>query len=291
MAELDNTQIRDVAFARRLDGNSPLDLIERSELFERLGNRYFLSAQRPEFFLAALIRSGRGSHVVDFEDIDLVPGRLVLVRPGQVQLWDTTTPVQATLVLAQPEIVPPRSWTTADSAYRDLGPASLPTASDLIANIKRDRVLPPTQQSAELQTHLFLALLAIFEREEAPSTGTSPPPAYTAFRAALEEHFTQTRSVRSIVADLGYSERTVNRACHQVTGRSAKTLFDERLLLEAKRILAHTDAPASSIAHQIGFSEATNFHKFFVRKTGQSPADFRTDLRSSGYAVGASSPT
>jgi AraC-like DNA-binding protein len=47
------------------------------------------------------------------------------------------------------------------------------------------------------------------------------------------------------------------------------------VLLEAKRLLAHTDRTVLSIATRLGFTEASNFGKFFTRHTGVTPLEFR----------------
>ena len=48
-----------------------------------------------------------------------------------------------------------------------------------------------------------------------------------------------------------------------------------RVALEAKRLLVHTALPVTTIAAKVGFSEPTNFVKFFKREAGMSPGDFR----------------
>jgi AraC-like DNA-binding protein len=77
---------------------------------------------------------------------------------------------------------------------------------------------------------------------------------------------------------LGYSVRTLTRASAAATGRSARELVDARIALEAKRLLAYTDLPASAVGRRLGFSEPTNFGKFFLRRTGITPAAFRRGL-------------
>ena len=61
----------------------------------------------------------------------------------------------------------------------------------------------------------------------------------------------------------------------EATGQSAKALIDARVVLEAKRLLVHTDLSSAAIGHRLGFSEATNFTKFFAREAGVSPGAFR----------------
>ena len=71
------------------------------------------------------------------------------------------------------------------------------------------------------------------------------------------------------------STRALSRACRAVTGTSTKDVIDARVALEARRLLVHTDLPINAIARQLGFSEVTNFGKFFVRRVNMTPGAFR----------------
>jgi AraC-like DNA-binding protein len=78
---------------------------------------------------------------------------------------------------------------------------------------------------------------------------------------------------------MGYSVRTVTRACLAATGRSAKQVIDDRVTLEAMRLLAVTDDPIADIGRRLGFPEPTNFGRFFHREAGTSPGAFRSAQR------------
>jgi AraC-like DNA-binding protein len=95
------------------------------------------------------------------------------------------------------------------------------------------------------------------------------------FQHELERSFATTRNAADYAARLGYSLRSLNRACTDATGHTAKALVDARVVLEAKRLLSHTDLPVATIGRRLGFSEPTNFGKFFSREAGQSPGAFR----------------
>jgi AraC-like DNA-binding protein len=62
-------------------------------------------------------------------------------------------------------------------------------------------------------------------------------------------------------------------------GVGAKDFIDRRVVLEARRLLAHSDRSAAQIATQLGFSSASNFTKFFRQRTGASPIVFRAEVR------------
>nr|WP_276508638.1 helix-turn-helix transcriptional regulator [Modestobacter muralis] len=90
------------------------------------------------------------------------------------------------------------------------------------------------------------------------------------------------RRVEDYARELGYSPRTLSRASLAATGVGAKEVLDRRVVLEAKRLLAHTDRSAAQVGAQLGFSSATNFSKYFHQRTGTSPIVFRAQVRGEG---------
>ena len=67
----------------------------------------------------------------------------------------------------------------------------------------------------------------------------------------------------------------ISAACVAAVGVSAKVCIARRLTLEAKSLLARTTLAVQTIAYELGFGEATNFGKFFLRETGMTPLGFR----------------
>lgn len=282
MATIDderNETVLPVEFASEHGLALPVEVLDYAALVERMGPSYFERAQRPSFELMIVIRSGTGSHTVDFQTVALHPGRVLFVRPGQVQQWHVENDLSASVVVASPTATRAAPWLPGDPTHADLGQHSLTTALALVAAIEREQQrFTADEHSVTLLSALFAALVALYQRASSEPGRGALPHAYLAFRAALERDLTRSRNVRDYVTGLGYSERTVSRACQTVTGLTAKALLDERLMLEAKRLLAHTDGTVASISTALGFSEPTNFTKFFERVVGTSPAEFRRSL-------------
>jgi AraC-like DNA-binding protein len=69
--------------------------------------------------------------------------------------------------------------------------------------------------------------------------------------------------------------RTLTRASLAVTGRTAKQVVDDRVALEARRLLACTTLSVAEVGRRLGFPEPTNFGRFFHRELGLSPGAFR----------------
>ena len=270
MVKTGQSAIRAVEFASGLHPELPVEVVARRDLIGRMDRDFFTRPDRPAFDIAIVVHDGSGQHQVDFENISLLPGRLLRVRPGQVQTWDVDADLDATIVLARQG---PGLNDMAPSC--DLGPRSLAIARSIITalDIEQQR-FDASQPSVQLMMRLFEAIDSLFDRAH-PRQLAGKPAAYVAYREAIEARLGVGHRVADYAADLPFSERTITRACQSVTGLTAKGLLNQRITLEAKRLLVHTDQPAATIGRTLGFSEATNFHKFFTRQTRQRPTEFR----------------
>lgn len=51
----------------------------------------------------------------------------------------------------------------------------------------------------------------------------------------------------------------------------------ERLLQEARRMLRFSGMPVGEISYQLGFADPAYFSRFFTRRAGVPPSQFRHD--------------
>ena len=99
------------------------------------------------------------------------------------------------------------------------------------------------------------------------------------FRDLLERDFVTAHDVGHYARQLGYSSRTLGRATRAVAGETPKQAIDRRIILEARRLLAHSDRPITVVSRELGFGDPSNFSTFFVRWTGVAPTAFRAAER------------
>jgi AraC family transcriptional regulator, transcriptional activator of pobA len=67
----------------------------------------------------------------------------------------------------------------------------------------------------------------------------------------------------------------LNECVKSISGKSAKEVISQVLLLEAKSLLKQTAIPIKEIAFHLNFQDYSHFTKFFKDATGRTPADFR----------------
>ena len=95
------------------------------------------------------------------------------------------------------------------------------------------------------------------------------------FKELLEKNFRKEKLVKRYANELNISEKLLHKATTQLIDKTPKQVIDERILLETKRLLVHSNLSIKEIAYDLGFEEPTNFIKYFRKHTNMTPAEFR----------------
>jgi AraC-like DNA-binding protein len=252
--------------------------------------------QRLAYHLLALTTAGHGTVEVDFVGQSCRPGTLLWIRPGQAMRFGGQSGMDASLVSWERDLF--GSDEVAGVAVDDpTGPARWQLAGE-----DEDAVISEFAQlavdcarhtggavAAALLRHQLAVLLlriALLADEEVPATSAESR-TYARFRRHLEQEHQRSRRVEDYAARLGCSVRTLTRASLAVTGRTAKQAVDDRVALEARRLLACTPLSVAEIGRRLGFPEPTNFGRFFHRETGISPGAFRAEAGGPAGPAGA----
>ncbi|MFF7486271.1 helix-turn-helix domain-containing protein [Streptomyces luteogriseus] len=246
---------------------------------------------RIDFHVVMLFGAGPVRHMVDFTEYEAMAGDLLWIRPGQVHRFSRSSEYRGTVLTMQPGFLP-RSTVEATGLYRyDLPPLLRPDApqlaglqaalAQLLREYEDDSTLPLSLHTAVLRHTLtaFLLRLAHLAASSAQALRRRSDSTFTLFRDAVERDFATNHSVSAYADALGYSRRTLVRAVRAATGETPKAFIDKRVVLEAKRLLAHTELPIGRVGVAVGFPDAANFSKFFHQHTDQTPAAFRAELR------------
>lgn len=257
--------------------------------FQRLRRLENSVTQRGDFHVLAVVRRGRGRVSVDFFEHSLVARTVVWIRPGVVHRWDDVADLTGDLVLFAPTapITPASRDLAADpshSACWSAGDLEWQLVTAAVGHLRLEAGAAQDSRTGELLDLLLSALLLRLS----PPTGTDRAQnhIFRRFRDAVEEDFRVHRDVIYYGRRLGYSPRTLSRAVHAATGRSAKDYLCERLILEAKRLLAHDYLTPARCGQRLGFPDASNFSAFFLREVGIRPGAWQTaNLGGSGAAA------
>jgi AraC-like DNA-binding protein len=239
---------------------------------------------RPTFHALMLTTAGHGTVEVDFVSQGCRPGTLLWVRPGQA-LRIVANGLAAAVVTfdqrlagehwpAQPDA--PARWQL-EGEDED---AVISEFAQLGVDCERHHSGPLAADLLRHQLTVLLLRIALLTRATAPVGAEART--FARFRSRLEAGHGQSRRVEDYAEEMGCSVRTLTRASLAITGRTAKQVVDDRVALEARRLLACTTLSVAEVGRLLGFPEPTNFGRFFHREAGVSPGQFRSDISRNG---------
>ena len=293
-AVMQKTQnITSVGFKPPGDSRLPVEVLTIQDLRQRAPAEHFEKLQRADFYRLYGVFDGATAPMVDFSRFEAQAGDWLLVRPGQVFRYDFSGPWSGWLVVFRPDSL------AAAEASRTPDELDLVRRVDDLAckhRLRADqhdwmhrtlqqmqhdaaRAEDPALRNALLRLQLASTLLRLSQWQVPDAGGGVQQLAQQAnfrrFRQLLDADFASRHQVQHYAAALGMSEKTLSRVCLAAAGAPAKTLINQRKLLEAKRLLAHTNRSVQAIGSELGFDEASNFVKFFRKESGTTPAAFR----------------
>lgn len=208
------------------------------------------------------------------------PHNAIFIPPGVMHGFEIAPRVQGTAVFfgrkhdldlpATPQFLRPRD------------PISQKELVSILENIQRE--LESKRAGAPRAARHHLGLLSVWldrQIERESNTDVLPGRPLAAQRLAarysalLERDFRSNLSVSEYAAVLGVTPTHLTRACRATCGRSAHMLLEDRILFEARRLLAETRMPINQIAGHLGYNSAGYFTRAFQKTAGMTPSVFR----------------
>lgn len=95
------------------------------------------------------------------------------------------------------------------------------------------------------------------------------------FLKILENNFKRERSVKFYADNLFVTTGHLTKVLKDVAGKTAGELIDDAVIMEARILLANPSLTISQIADELQFSDQSFFGKFFKKKIGISPSEYR----------------
>ncbi len=115
----------------------------------------------------------------------------------------------------------------------------------------------------------------IHKEQNDPQIDTETHDLVREFNFLVEGHFKEKHSVSEYADMMHKSPKTLSNFFAKHHQKSPLQTIQERILLEARRLLTYTDMGVSEIAYEIGFDSVQTFSRLFKKKEGVSPVEYR----------------
>lgn len=244
------------------------------------------------FYEIMWLTSGKSINVVDYHQITIEPQMLFFISPGQLHLMNQARQVKGFsitftydfLILNTPNSNILQELLFLDNSftmpYFKLDKKGIRELSPTLEAMQTESLRP--DRSPIILNHLLHIFLHSIQRmvsnriPEAKNPGVVKR--YKAFRNLVELNFTEKNHLTFYAEKLFLTPHRINEICKTVTGKTAGEIIRERILLEAKRLLLHSEMSIGEISATLGFEDFSYFSRQFKNKEGVTPAAFRKNM-------------
>jgi AraC family transcriptional activator of pobA len=248
-------------------------------------------AHRDAHYLLVLLTAGELHLTLDFEELTLAAPALLLISPGQVHRLRGAVAPQGWGASFEPSLVNEDSRTLLEQGLRQPLPLGAQSAFQARGEALL-ALLAECQQEADPAAHLGPALQALLAAllhlvagvlaplAASPGEGSTRGEELLAgFHRLLRQHFTTWKQPAQYAAALAVTPSHLNDTVKALSGHPVSQHLQARTILEAKRLLYHTDQPVKQIGYALGYDEPVYFGKLFKKVTGLTPQQFRHTIR------------
>jgi len=234
-----------------------------------------------DFIHIVVPTKGTGWHEIDFVRHPVAPGSVFVMRPAQVHSWQLAAQTSGYVVELEPAAMPRRAGLPAadrivveTKAWREIV-----GLCELMA-VEYERQAPRCEEVLQGLFAAFVPMLARHAPHDAPHAAPEGETA-AAFAALLEAEYRKHHDVVFYARRLKLTPKALTMRVTRATGVSARAKIHDRLLLEARRLLAYSDLAIGAVSGELGFEDPNYFARFFRKRAGESPGAFRTRARRS----------
>jgi AraC family transcriptional regulator, transcriptional activator of pobA len=240
---------------------------------------------RHNFYMICLIIEGSGSHIIDFEKIDIVPNRLFFLKPEQVHFWEVNPNSKLAVVqfsddylteLFNYNSIP--AINTSSESFFNLPAATAKSFFENFKMIDSESRLKKLNSDKIIQAGIFILLSEIERLAKSDLIQRTKNNKYTIlenFKNLLNRNYKEVTTVSEFAKLLNITPNYLNIIVKETTGLTANEFIHKRIVLEAKRLLINNPHDIVQIAFELGFKDASYFARFFKRTTGLNPTEFR----------------
>lgn len=239
-----------------------------------------------DYYIFGLMEKGTGCGIIDFKEQHIYQGDVLLIQPGQVHRFIRSEDAEGWFLMADSSFVGSAekcifdnfslfaSFLRIDERRRN----ELSQIASLLANRLDGITDELAKATARRLTETFIGIVAEAMQDinlQQTSHSRRHIEIVSSFRRLLTEHLTKSRQPSYYASLLNISVVYLNEVVKDVTGMSATLYIKNEVVLQAKRLLVHTDLAVKEISNRLGIDDYAYFSRLFAQVTGISPTLFR----------------
>ncbi len=262
------------------------------ETYSQLADRKFIHANN--FDMILWVKRGRGIHYVDFEEFDVNNNIIFFLSSYNLHNLSTIGKPEGYAIVFTPVFlnhldpsivnkVRHRLFNRRNGAnYCNVTQQASEKLQSIVDRMTEEQTWGHNSQlhnsyNAALLTDFIVTCIRHCEwkKEEDFSAKNQYAEIYSRFIEAVDNYYTSIHTVKEYVELLGTSKNILTKSTKLYEQLSPLEIIDDRIIVEAKRLLTCTSLRIKEISIKLGFEDPSYFNKFFKKITKVTPANFR----------------
>lgn len=248
------------------------------------------------FYQIIWFKSGKGKHFVDFREYTISGNSIFFIAKNQVHYFDQNTHYNGVLIHFNETFLIQNDHETDFFLNCNLfnDPYQRPSCcigkdighilDEYILQIKGEWKKHEEFGNEELLRNYLKCFLIQVQRQKNKSdeTQVNKPFILNEKKVQLmklvnliEENYMKGFNVAEYANALFVSPRTLSDLTHQLLNKTPSQMIQERIILEAQRLLLHSNLNINQIGYRLGFDDPSYFVKYFRKHTNTAPSEFR----------------
>jgi len=254
-------------------------------------NNYSTKMHKNDFFQIIYITAGTGIQYIDLQAYEVKQGDIIFLNTWQQHSWTYNTTTQGYVLSFTPSFI--TQFVSDHLFVHDLPFFRRFTAHHLLplegelntwVQITMDRMLNEYEtehgEYMNLVRTYLLEVLLLCKKEidkitQGSANNIKSNELVKSFESLIDKHFYEYRFPKEYAKVLLVTPNYLNALCQKIKKKSAGDMIRDRILIECKRLLIHTNLSASEIAYQLNFKDNSYFSRFFKKHIGVAPDEFR----------------
>jgi AraC family transcriptional regulator, transcriptional activator of pobA len=234
-----------------------------------------------------IIKKGGGEHIIDYRSYPVLDNQVFFLRPGQVHQFKPSRDAVFFFIAIDKESITLNTAIRLNQfeffqSFNSGGVVVLDNVDPFIKTIKiiEKELMNPERNNHSIMVASFLTIVLVeLQREFLKYRLTIEQNPHSEivskFNQLLDDETVLLRFVKEYAKHLYVSPNYLNECIKKETGRPASDWINEKLTLEAKRLLKQTSVSLKQISGQLNFTNVTHFCRFFKKHSGLTPLIFR----------------
>jgi AraC-like DNA-binding protein len=259
-------------------------------------HQFINSPHKHSTYIAVLFTEGNGTHEIDFNTYEVRPGSIFLLTPGQVHCWNLSADIGGyvffhseafynTSYLSKKIQDFPFFYLQTNYPVIYLKEEELFFIESLFKNINEEYQIDLPLKYQKLTSLIDLVYIQLSRAYQENDKVIDKQPYHYArikkLEKLIDENF-KTKKLPKDYADLmNMTTRHLNRICQETLNCTTTDLILKRIMLEAKRMLIHSDVSVATAADYLGYEDYSYFIRLFKKQVGESPKKFQNRITKS----------